>query len=401
MNSFSGVSAIVLAAGEGTRMKSTRPKVLHEILGVPMINHVLGALKTVGRISTVLVTGFGSDLLDREVRAGFGDMELRFARQDKRLGTGHAVGVGLKRLTQQAEHALVLMGDMPLVSAVSMKKLLETHMRTKSVITVATALVDNPAGYGRIIRSFAGKVIGIKEDNDCTETERSIKEINTGVYCFSVPFLKAYIPRIQNNNAKKEYYLTDLIHMAAASPEGGITGLRIPFEEAGGINDRLHVAEAEKILLKRLQARLMQNGVSVVMPDTVYIETAVKIATDTVIEPSVSMKGRTVIGKNCLIGKGSILRDAVLEDNVVLGPYCLVSGASVRAGSMLEPFTKIKGTQAKQPSAKRASDKAGAQAWVQPTVETGGEEKSGKEKPPEKKAQTPRKGSRRRRRKKS
>jgi bifunctional UDP-N-acetylglucosamine pyrophosphorylase/glucosamine-1-phosphate N-acetyltransferase len=396
MNSFAGVSAIILAAGEGTRMKSAKPKVLHEILGVPMINHVLGTLKTLGRISTVLVTGFSSDVIDREVRTSFADMDISFAHQDRRLGTGHAVGVGLKRVPEKSDHALVLMGDMPLVSSASMRKLLETHSRTKSVITVATALVESPAGYGRVIRSFAGKVIGIKEDHECTETERSIKEINTGVYCFSIPFLKAYIPRIQNNNAKKEYYLTDLIHMAAASPEGSITGLRIPFEEAGGINDRLHVAEAEKVLLRRHQERLMQSGVSVVMPETVYMESNVKIAPDTVIEPSVSLKGRTAVGRNCLIGKGSILRDALIEDNVVLGPYSLISGATVRAGSTLEPFTKLKGAPARQQPEKKPDEKE-----TSPAARTRAEAAAGADKAAEKKATTQRKTGRRRRRKKS
>jgi bifunctional UDP-N-acetylglucosamine pyrophosphorylase/glucosamine-1-phosphate N-acetyltransferase len=347
--SMTTMAAIILAAGEGTRMKSTSPKLLHPILGVPMIFHVLAALRPLGRMPVILVTGFGGDVLQREIAPSFRDLDLRFTTQKTREGTGHAVKVALKSVPAGVSDVLVLMGDMPMVSTGSMRKIIDLHLRTHCVITIATAMLDDPSGYGRVMRSFSGKVIGIKEDRDCADPEKDVKEVNTGVYCFSLPLLRASIPKLHNDNAKKEYYLTDLVHMAASEPTGNVGSVRIPSEEANGINDRYQASEAEQILLGRLLRQLMRDGVSILRPGTVYIENAARISPDTVLEPSVMVKGKTVIGKACIVGAGSILADTVVEDQAVIGPYCILEGATVRSGSRLEPFTKMLRRVEKQP----------------------------------------------------
>jgi NDP-sugar pyrophosphorylase family protein len=250
---------------------------------------------------------------------------------------------------------LVLMGDMPMVSTGSMRKIIDLHLRTQCVITIATAMLDDPSGYGRVVRSFSGKVIGIKEDRDCADSEKDVKEVNTGVYCFSLPQLRASIPKLRNDNAKKEYYLTDLVHMAASEPTGNVSSVRIPPEEANGINDRYQASEAERTLMDRLLRQLMRDGVSILRPETVYIENAARISPDTVLEPSVMVKGKTAIGKACVIGAGSILKDTVVEDQAVVGPYCILEGATVRSGSRLEPFTKMLRSAEKQPQGRGQS----------------------------------------------
>lgn len=352
---MNNAAAIILAAGEGTRMKSTRAKVLHPILGVPMIFHVLFSLRTLGPIPTVIVTGFGGDLLEKEIRKNISSMAFRFILQSKRMGTGHAVKIALRQVPKNTQHVLVLMGDMPLVSASSMKRLVDDHVQNKSVMTVATAMLDNPAGYGRILRSFAGKIIGIKEDRDCIETEKTIKEINTGAYCYSFAFLKTFINKLRNNNAKKEYYLTDLLHMAAATAGGNIGSMKIPPDEANGINDRKQIAEAEKILLRRLQSRLLHEGVSMMLPGTVYIENSVRISTDTIIEPSVILKGKTSIGRSCTIGAGSIIRDSTVGDDCSIGPYCIIEGSMLQRGSSVDAFTRMSGAGATEKKNKNAA----------------------------------------------
>ncbi|MFH1435398.1 MAG: NTP transferase domain-containing protein [Pseudomonadota bacterium] len=333
-------AAIILAAGEGTRMKSGYPKVLHGILGVPMIFRVVQSVLALGSIPVTLVTGHGNQLVSKEINKRFQGKNIRFALQSQRLGTGHAVQTALKSVPPHAQEILVTMGDMPLISSQTYSKLIEATRKNKTAITVATATMENPAGLGRIMRAFSGKLIGIREDRDSTGKERAIREINAGVYCFSGPFLRSHINRLSNKNSKREYYLTDLIEIAASNPSGPVESVSISPEEARGINDRNEIAEAENILLRKVRARLMREGVSIIMPETVYIEESVTIAPDTVVEPRVILKGKTSIGRGCRIGAGSIIIDATIAGNIDIEPYCVIEKSNVTKPGRISSFER-------------------------------------------------------------
>ena len=333
-------AAIILAAGEGTRMKSRHPKVLHSILGVPMIFRVVHSVLALGNMPVTLVTGHESQLVSKEINKRFQGRNIRFALQNQRLGTGHAVQTALKNVPPGAQEILVTMGDMPLISSHTYSKLIEATRKSKAAITVATATMENPAGLGRIMRAFSGKVIGIREDRDCTGKERATREINTGVYCFSGPFLRSHISRLSNKNSKREYYLTDLIEIAASNPSGPVESVSISPDEARGINDRNEIAEAESILLRKVRTRLMREGVSIIMPETVYIEESVIIAPDTVVEPRVILKGKTSIGSGCRIGAGSIIIDTTIAGNIEIEPYCVIEKSNVTKPGRIASFEK-------------------------------------------------------------
>jgi bifunctional UDP-N-acetylglucosamine pyrophosphorylase/glucosamine-1-phosphate N-acetyltransferase len=335
------LACIILAAGEGTRMKSSLPKVMHPLLGVPMIFHVLRSVMHFGDIPTVIVTGHESDMLKREIARSFPSKHIRFALQRKRLGTADAVKAGLTEVPSRCRNVVVLMGDMPLISAGTIGRIIFEHTRFNSAITVGTATLENPSGYGRVIRSFSGRIIGIREERDCSQDEKKIKEINTGVYCFSLPFIRSYIKNIKNDNTTREFYLTDIVKISASVPSAHIGTLGIPAEEARGINDRIEVAEAENLLLSRVRMGLMQSGVSMILPKTTYIEASVKISPDTILDPSVVIRGETVIGKGCRIGAGCVITDAIIEDGATIHPHCVIVKSVVRRNTQVGPFAKV------------------------------------------------------------
>jgi len=337
--------AVILAAGEGRRMKSSLPKVLHPLCGKPMLWHVLKNARAVSA-KQVLVIGFGGE----QVKSYFGH-DYFYVEQREQLGTGHALQQVLPHLPDKGE-ALVLCGDTPLLEGEILKSLLDVHRLEKAAATVLTAEAEDPSGYGRIIRDERGRICGIVEELHLTPEQKKIREINTGSYCFEIDLLKKYLPLLRQNSQKGEYYLTDLIFLLW---EAGLKVASYSVEEAGcalGINDRVQLAWAAARMRAKINDSLMRAGVTMIDPAATYIDAGVEIGRDTIIYPQTILEGNTKIGENCLLGPGlhlidtlvgdgvvcrqSVVRESVIQNGAVIGPY-----AHIRPGSIIGREAKI------------------------------------------------------------
>lgn len=334
-------NAIILAAGKGTRMKSKLHKVLHQVCGKTMVEHVLTQLQAADIQNIVTVVGYGADT----VKDALGD-QVRYALQKQQLGTGHAVMQTEDLLGELAGQTLVVSGDTPLFTAATFNHLFQYHEQRHAAVTILTSKAPDPTGYGRIVRNEIGIVERIVEQKDASVEEQAIHEINTGVYCFDNQKLFAALKRLTNDNAQGEYYLTDVIGIL--KEEGKIvTAYQMEdFDESMGVNDRSALAKATKIMQKRINTQLMKDGVTLVDPETAYIDTDVQIGQDTVIEGNVVIKGRTTIGADCLIGAGSRIEDSILHDDVTIMSSTLErsevhSGADVGPNSHLRPEAEL------------------------------------------------------------
>ncbi len=297
------VIALVLAAGKGTRMKSKLPKVLHKAGGVPMVGQVLRAVKDAGTKREIVVVGFGAEA----VTAYVGETAETVVQKEQ-LGTGHAVLQAESLLQGEKGILLVTCGDTPLVRTETFRALLDCHKKTQASATVLTACMPDPTGYGRVIRSADGKVSKIVEQKDGTSQELAVNEVNAGIYCFELPELWELLHRIGNNNAQGEYYLTDIIGMLVADGKTVSAVAAEDYRETLGVNSRLQLAQAEKILRERKLEELMTEGVTVQDPSNTYVETTVTVGRDTVLYAGTVLEGRTVIGdKNSHIGEGTKL----------------------------------------------------------------------------------------------
>lgn len=334
-------NAIILAAGKGTRMKSKLHKVLHQVCGKTMVEHVLTQLQAADIQNIVTVVGYGADT----VKDALGD-QVRYALQKQQLGTGHAVMQTEDLLGELAGQTLVVSGDTPLFTAATFNHLFQYHEQRHAAVTILTSKAPDPTGYGRIVRNEIGIVERIVEQKDASVEEQAIHEINTGVYCFDNQKLFAALKRLTNDNAQGEYYLTDVIGILKEEGEIVTAYQMEDFDESMGVNDRSALAKATKIMQKRINTQLMKDGVTLVDPETAYIDTDVQIGQDTVIEGNVVIKGRTTIGADCLIGAGSWIEDSILHDDVTIMSSTLErsevhSGADVGPNSHLRPEAEL------------------------------------------------------------
>lgn len=340
---------LILAAGKGTRMKSDLPKVLHEVAFHPMLYHVLAAAGAIENDGIFTVVGHGK----AEVEAAFAG-ETAFVLQEEQKGTGHAVKTALNSAFADKENGtvLVLCGDTPLLRGETLSALLACHEDCGNLVTVLTASLAEPFGYGRIIRDENNQVCRIVEEKDASAAEKAVQEINSGVYCFDLAFLKKAAGQLAHNNSQGELYLTDTV--AICYETGGKTGAYVidDFEEVKGVNDRAQLAEAAKILRRRKAEAAMRDGVTLIDPDTTWIDTAAEIGADTVIEPFSVIRGKTVIGASCRIGPNAELIDTVLGDGVTfwrsvaqkakIGDVCCIGPFSyLRPGTVLADHVKI------------------------------------------------------------
>jgi len=319
------ISAIVLAAGMGTRMKSGLIKVMHPVAGPPMIAWPVAAAFDAGVERCVLVVGHQQEKV-RDYFAGKG--EIGFAEQTEPLGTGHAVRCAMPGLDPAAGTVLILCGDTPLITAKSLRGMLQAHGESGACVTVMTATLPDPFGYGRIVKGGEGGITAITEEKDASAEERRIREVNAGVYCVERAFLQEAVGRLGNDNAQGEYYLTDVVRQAATR---GLKCLGYPVadrQEISGVNDRVQLAEAGRVLRERINGELMLSGVTMIDPQAVYIDRGVRIGCDSVIHPGATIQGDTVIGERCEIGQGALIRSCRIADDVV-----------VKAGSVLEQST--------------------------------------------------------------
>lgn len=362
---MSELVAVILAAGKGTRMKSKLPKVLHKIGGKPMLQHVLDAADAAGAARKVVVVGHEAELVEAMVGE-----QAQMALQAEQLGTGHAVMQTEAVLKDFCGTVMIICGDTPLLEAAELKKFYEGHVASQAAATVLTAFMDDPAGYGRIIRDADGNVLGIVEEKDAVLEQKAIKEINTGIYCVEAPLLFEVLAILTCDNAQGEYYLTDVLAKlnAMGKKVGGVA--TADSDMIMGINSRRQLAEVENIMRQRILNKLMDDGVTIMDPVSTFIEKGVEIGQDTVIYPYTWLEGTTKIGEDCQIGPNVRLtnvrigntaelqfvygHDCEVQDNVVIGPYVhlrpyTVIGDNVKIGNFVEVKNSHVGTGSKLP----------------------------------------------------
>lgn len=329
-------TSIILAAGMGTRMKSEKPKVLHRVCGKPLCAWVIDASKKAGAGEVVSVIGHKAEL----VRGELGNA-CEFVLQAEQKGTGHAVMQAGEYIKRAEGYVVVLNGDTPLITAETIKAAVEYHKENGNFATVLTAVLPDAAGYGRIVRANDGSVLKIVEQKDASEEEKLIKEVNSGMYVFDAESLAYALGKLTPNNAQGEYYLTDTLEILLAAGKKIGAYIIADSDEIRGINDRVQLNEAETIMRRRINENHMRNGVTIRIPESVYIEDGVEIGADTEICPNVTLKSGTRIGRNCTIGTGSVLDKAVIHDNVdILSSVILDS--EVDSETHVGPFAYIR-----------------------------------------------------------
>lgn len=331
------VSAIVLAAGQGTRMKSTRPKVLHEIAGRPMVHYPVRAALDAGASEVIVVVGHGREEVEKSLRAAFGE-RVKIAVQSEQRGTGHAVACGLPAVSSQTTSLLVLYGDTPLVEAMLLRGLLEAWAgRQGEAMAMVTCEVSNPAGYGRIVRGAGGQVQAIREHRDCSPEELKIGEINPGLYLYDSGFLRDTLPRLRPQNAQQELYLTDTV--AEAVPRGVITvtGVAAHLE---GVNDRSQLDDLERRMLDRIATRWRKEGVTI--RQGVWIADTVTLEPDVIVEPGVVLRGATIVRRGARIDVGAVVEDSEVGAGAYVRPYSVLQRSTVGSEAQIGPFSHLR-----------------------------------------------------------
>ncbi|MFC5452652.1 bifunctional UDP-N-acetylglucosamine diphosphorylase/glucosamine-1-phosphate N-acetyltransferase GlmU [Paenibacillus aestuarii] len=328
--------AVVLAAGQGKRMKSKLYKVLHPVVGKPMVGHVVDTLNHINTTRTLVVVGYGAEA----VQAYLGD-RVEYALQAEQLGTGHAVLQAKDALGSEEGMTIVICGDTPLISEETLRSMIQLHQESGASATILTAKLDNPFGYGRIIRGVDGRVARIVEQKDCTAEEAAVKEMNTGTYIFDNKTLFEALGSVTNNNNQNEYYLTDVIGILTAQGKVVQGYCMADSAESIGVNDRVGLAEAERLFKERINRSHMMNGVTIIDPVNTYIEPEVKIGADTVLLPGTILRGRTVIGENCTIGPQTEIIDSIIQDDVSI-KQSVLQDAFVDSDTSVGPFAYLR-----------------------------------------------------------
>ncbi len=327
---------VVLAAGQGTRMKSKLYKVMHPVLGRPMVGHVVQAALDADVSEVITITGFGADT----VKDYLGDRS-QYVDQEEQLGTAHAVDQARDLLEDKEGTTLVLSGDTPLLQADTLKRLMDFHEKEGAKATILTALADDPYGYGRVIRTEEGLVSKIVEEEDASDAERKVREINTGTYCFDNQELFKALKNVDNNNAQGEYYLPDVLEILKDNNEKiGAYQLQ-NMDETLGVNNRVALSEATGLMQKRINEQHMMNGVTFIDPANTYIEADVQIGQDTVIEPGAYLKGNTVIGEDVVIGLNTVIEDSKIADGVEI-TQSVIDRSVVGKGSDIGPHSHLR-----------------------------------------------------------
>ncbi|MBC7927453.1 MAG: bifunctional UDP-N-acetylglucosamine diphosphorylase/glucosamine-1-phosphate N-acetyltransferase GlmU [Bryobacteraceae bacterium] len=330
---------LILAAGLGTRMSSRKAKVLHEAGGLALVEHVVRAALTIAPADrVVVVTGHQAEKVE-SLLAGRG---LRFARQTEQKGTGHAVEMCREVVPDHEGRLLVLNGDGPLLSPATLTRLVEHHDKAGVAATVVTTELVNPAGYGRCIVDAAQYLLAIVEDKVATPQQKTVRLINSGMYCFDASLLWEWLHKITPNPVSGEYYLTDIAGILNAAGHKVSALLHPDPNELLGINTRVDLAEVEMIFRLRKANQLMLSGVTILRPDTVSIDPDVNVGMDSVIEPFAHLTGKTVVGENCRIGAGAIVSNSLIADDVDIAPYTLIHASVVESGASIGPFARLR-----------------------------------------------------------
>lgn len=331
------LNVLILAAGKGTRMKSRMPKVMHPLLGRPMLAPVLDLARRLKAARRAVVIGSGGEEVASFLPAG----EFEIVRQEEQLGTGHAVSRARRLLTDRGD-LLVLSGDTPLLRVATLRRLLAGHRRAAAAVTLLTAEVGDPTGYGRIVRGRGRRIEAIVEEKDATTAQRALREVNTGVYCFDTGFLNKALRRIGKDNRQGEYYLTDVIAIAVANRRP-VAGVRAADpDEILGINSRVELARAEAILKGRKLEALMRAGVTIIDPATTWVEEGVRVGADTVLLPGTFLEGKTRLGRRCRIGPSVRIRHSVIAADVLIRDCCVIENAKIGPACLIGPFSHLR-----------------------------------------------------------
>jgi len=334
---MSMLTAVILAAGEGIRMRSRRPKVLHELCGRRLIGYPLSAAAAVGA-RPVVVIGRDAGQVAEAVKSV---SDAALVEQKERLGTGHALLQARGVCPEDAGVILVLPADMPLLSEATLRRLVAHHRETGAAATLLTAELDDPTGYGRVVREH-GKPVAIVEHRDATDAQRAIREVATSTYCFDARHLWPALSRVTSHNQQGEYYLTDVIAILRQSG-CAVEAVKVDDPREGlGVNDRRQLAELTAVMRRRILDRLMLAGVTVLDPASAHVDDTVEIGADTVLYPGVILEGRTSVGVECVVGTGSHVSGSRIGDRVTLRPYCVLSDATVEDDAALGPFCHLR-----------------------------------------------------------
>jgi bifunctional UDP-N-acetylglucosamine pyrophosphorylase/glucosamine-1-phosphate N-acetyltransferase len=331
--------SVILAAGKGTRMKSDLVKVLHPLLGVPMLSYPVElSLNGIRAEKTVVVVGHQAE----KIKEGFKDPRIHFVLQKKQLGTGHAVMQAMPFFQSFEGTILILCGDVPLVKAETLRSFMDAFWKNGSVLSVLTAVVENPHGYGRILRSPAGWLEKIVEEKDASEEEKLIREINTGIFCVEAPYLADGLKEIGQENAQGEYYLTDLVEI------GRKRGLRCSAHmvadpaEVMGINTKVDLAIAHEVLRQEKVRDLMLSGVTIIDPKTTYVDKAVEIGKDTALYPNSILQGKTKIGERCIIESNTKISESIIGNEVTIRSNSVITESKIDDGASIGPFAHLR-----------------------------------------------------------
>jgi bifunctional UDP-N-acetylglucosamine pyrophosphorylase / glucosamine-1-phosphate N-acetyltransferase len=347
------VQCVILAAGQGTRMKSDKPKVLHQIVGKPMVQYAIDSANSIGSLRPIVVIGHGAEL----VKQAIGD-RVETVLQLPQLGTGHALLQARDKIDPASETVLVLYGDTPFIGAETLQRLLAAQRDADAVLSLVTFTPDDPALYGRIVRDAQDRVVDIVEYKEATPEQRAIREVNSGIFCYQTQWLLSHLDKLQPRAGHGEYYLTDLVSIAAAEKAIAAT-CSCDEAEVLGINDRAQLAAAERLMREKINTRLMLSGITLIDPANTYIEASVTIGPDTIIYPGSHLRGKTAIGRSCAIGPNTIIEGSqignrvkivasmiegtIIEDGVDVGPFShMRKGAHLCEGVHIGNFAEVK-----------------------------------------------------------
>ncbi|MDV4150244.1 bifunctional UDP-N-acetylglucosamine diphosphorylase/glucosamine-1-phosphate N-acetyltransferase GlmU [Clostridium sp. AL.422] len=327
--------ALILAAGQGTRIKSNLPKVLHKVCGKEMVNHVIDTMRKAKIDDINVIIGKGADL----VREKTASRNISYSLQEEQLGTGHAVKCAIDFLKGKKGIVGVFAGDAPLIKPETIEKLFDTHMENNNSATLLSSIVEDPTGYGRIVRE-GNEVLKIVEHKDCTEEELKINEMNAAIYCFDIESLLNSLEKLSNDNKQGEYYLTDVIGILKGEDKR-VGALSIDYEETIGVNSRVQLAEAEEILRKRINIKHMENGVTLIDPNSTYIGDDVEIGRDTIIYPGNVLEGNTKIGEGVILYPNSRIANSIISSDVEIQSSVIID-SQVGEGTTVGPFAYIR-----------------------------------------------------------
>ncbi|TAL12448.1 MAG: UDP-N-acetylglucosamine diphosphorylase/glucosamine-1-phosphate N-acetyltransferase [Nitrospirae bacterium] len=338
------LAAIVLAAGQGTRMRSKLAKVLHPVCGRPMALYAVDLAETLAKGRVAVVVGHQAE----KMKDLLSDRKVDLVVQARQLGTGHAVAQAQSVFQSRGGNAssslrfVILSGDTPLLTEATVQALLAAHEHDRATVSMLTAHLDRPAGYGRIVRGRDGSVWKIIEDKDASPSDRRLTEVNAGTYVVEGEFLFSALAALKPANAQKEYYLTDIVEAAIRQGKKVTASIASNPIEALGINTRAEMAEAERVLRGRIRKRLMDAGATFLAPETSFVDESVKVGRDSVVHPHVTLEGRTIIGEDCVIRSHSRLVESVLGDGVTVLDGCVIEGSRLEEGCRVGPFAHLR-----------------------------------------------------------